>query len=899
MKTLYLVDASSLFFRAFYAIPPLTNSKGFPTNAIYGFLNQLIRLLREKNPELIALCLDRKEPSFRKEIYPDYKANRTELPEALAPQLPFIEAVGDLLGIRSFSLLGFEADDLIGTLTKFAETQDYKVVIVSGDKDFAQLVDDKVCIYDTMKEFTYGPKEVLEKWGVHPHQFIDYLSLTGDSSDHIPGVAGIGPKGAAKLIHEFGDLDQIYQKIDQVKGATQNKLLQSKDNAYLSKRLVEIATKAPIEFHPEELKLKKASSEKLKSFFEEFNFKSFDRDSRGLPNLDTSPPLTAPPAIFHWPDNKPDNQPGTQSGNSSGTIVEASSRAAHLPAEHTTKIHDSFRISELPQEAKNYWISLEPELILIDEAGANLYKIADDLSVVRDWIRKSPRAWQGYDLKTLWHKLWPHPDTQKEQAQLGFQTSEEGEQKKLSAPPLKVDTDLLLLAYMIHAGENLELEALIGKYLPQFLNSSEMDRVLCLPLLKSKMLEALELEPESTKLKSLYEEVEEPLATILFEMETFGFRLDREELRRQSEELALVLDAAEKKIHQLAGEVFNVGSPKQLAQILFTKLKLPPGHKTKTGFSTDNEVLEGLKTEHPIAGEVLEYREVAKLKSTYLDAFPQMLDRNERLHTTFRQAFTTTGRLSSIDPNLQNIPIRTERGARIRRAFIAGPGRALLSADYSQIELRILAHISGDDGLIKAFREDLDIHAATAAEIFKVDLSAVTPEHRRIAKSVNFGIAYGQGAFGLAENLGISRTEAQGIIKSYFEKFPGVKSYIDQTILESREKGYVSTLFGRARKIPEIKSQSPMVKKAGERAAINAPIQGTAADIVKIAMVRLKNQVSCPMISQVHDELIFEDSVEELKVHASKIVRIMETAADLKVPLKVNWAIGQNWDQAH
>lgn len=892
MKTLYLVDASSLFFRAFYAIPPLTNSKGFPTNAIYGFLNQLIRLLREKNPELIALCLDRKEPSFRKEIYADYKANRTELPEALAPQLPFIEAVGDLLGIRSFSLLGFEADDIIGTLTKFAETQEYKVVIVSGDKDFAQLVDDKVCIYDTMKEFTYGPKEVLEKWGVHPHQFIDYLSLTGDSSDHIPGVAGIGPKGAAKLIHEFGDLDQIYQKIDQVKGATQTKLLQSKDNAYLSKKLVEIATKAPIEFHLEELKLKKASSEKLKSFFEEFNFKSFDRDSRGLPNLDTSPPLTESPAIFHWPDNQ-------QTANQSGPSLEAASNAARMPAEHNLKIHEGFRISELPLGAKNYWISLEPELHLIDDAGANLYKIADELSVVRSWIRKSELAWQGYDLKTLWHKLWPHPDTQKEQAQLGFESSEDGAEKNLPAPVLKIETDLLLLAYMIHAGENLELETLIGKYLPQFPNSSEMDRSLCLPLLKTKMLESLELEPDSAKLKSLYEEVEEPLASILFEMETLGFRLDREELRRQSEELSLVLEAAEKKIHQLAGEVFNVGSPKQLAQILFTKLKLPPGHKTKTGFSTDNEVLEGLKTEHPIAGEVLEYREVAKLKSTYLDAFPQMLDRNERLHTTFRQAFTTTGRLSSIDPNLQNIPIRTERGARIRRAFIAEPGRALLSADYSQIELRILAHISGDEGLIKAFREDLDIHAATAAEIFKVDLLAVTPEHRRIAKSVNFGIAYGQGAFGLAENLGISRTEAQVIIKSYFEKFPGVKSYIDQTILESREKGYVSTLFGRARKIPEIKSQSPMVKKAGERAAINAPIQGTAADIVKIAMVRLKKQVTCPMISQVHDELIFEDTAEELKAQASKIVGIMEAAAALKVPLKVNWAIGQNWDQAH
>lgn len=889
MKTLFLVDASSLFFRAFFAIPPLTSAKGLPTNAIYGFLNQLIRLLRDKKPDHIVLCLDRKEPSFRKDLYSDYKANRTEIPETLAPQMPYIDRVGTALGIPSISVAGFEADDVIGTLATQASAHGMKVCIVSGDKDFAQLINDHIFMYDTMKDFTFGPKEVVEKWGVRPDQFIDYLALVGDSSDHIPGVAGIGPKGASKLLADHETLDRIYENIGSIKGATQEKLIKSKEMAYLSRKLVSIVRDVPVPTRAEDLHLQKISLDELKSFFEELNFKSFERDSRGLPNTGSVEEPSNPPAakielsslLPPMPAPTPTPVPSLDIKPLEVRTIASHEIAQHLQPRDAIWLHSDAKNIFLLKEGSDFILSLQDSA---DDVGRELVRL--DLSYL------------GYDLKSLWHKLWPTRALEAS-GQLGFLTNSDSGGPGLGENiSLRLTEDLLLFGYVLHAGENLALAALIERGLGQLAPDS-LTELRLMPSLRQKMQLEMKSSEHSDNFQKVLNEIEYPLVSILFNMERRGFQIDRKELALQSESLQKDLALAEKQIHEMAGETFNIASPKQLSHILFDKLKLKTGKRTKTGFSTDSDVLESLRDHHQIVAQILEYREVAKLKSTYVDALPSMLDSQDRIHTTFRQALTTTGRLSSVEPNLQNIPIRSPRGARVRRAFVAADGQALLSADYSQIELRVLAHFCGDANMRKAFVENLDIHTATASEVFKVPLKEVTSEQRRIAKSVNFGIAYGQGAFGLAENLGISRTEAQDIIQKYFTQFPGVKEYIDSTTSKVREAGFVQTLLGRVRTIREIQSQSPVMRKAGERAAINAPIQGTAADIVKLAMVRINEAVSVPMISQVHDELIFEGKETVLRSEAPQIVQIMESVVKLSVPLKVNWAIGANWDEAH
>lgn len=860
---LFLVDVSSLFFRAFYAVRPLTSPNGIPVNAIYGYLSMILKLLKEENPEYIVFCNDTKEPSFRKEIYEDYKAHRTEMPEDLVPQIPYIKKLAEMLGISSVELVGFEADDLIGTLADAAAKKKFDVYIVSGDKDFAQLVNEHVFMFDTMKDATIDAQGVKAKWGVEPRQFIDYLALVGDSSDNVPGVAGVGPKGAQKLIEEFGTLDGIFQNLDKIKSESlRAKLMASKDNAFLSKKIVKIELQVPIETEIENYRRRPVDRVAMSNLLSELNFKSFEKSiltvSESLPGGPASSSAPAPAKTASLPEPPPPS-----------------------PALQDDPLLGIEEVTECDLEQLGVRIPTGADVWLLQAAQGfflghdrSLYRLSQDLIPVGQLFDLKKWKYKGHDLKTFWHLLKPQNP--------------------------EAAWDSMLAAYLIKPGEKMDFSQLVPRFLGKLLSDLPTPRELYEAHLNLERVLNQKICEAGTQ--KVLKELDLPVVKNLYWMEERGIRLDKTVLELQSAELGKEIHVLEKKIHELAGESFNIGSPKQLAQILFTKMKLPPSKKTKTGFSTDNDVLESLKESHPIAELLLSYRELTKLKSTYVDALPALVAGDGRIHTHFHQALTATGRLSSTEPNLQNIPIRTDRGSRIRRAFVADQGKVLLSIDYSQIELRILAHYSSDKNLCKAFEEDLDIHSATAAEVFGVDLKHVTADMRRTAKAVNFGIAYGQGAFGLAENLGIPRAEASDIIKRYFEKFAGVKDYIEATIALVERTGFVETLAGRRRYIDEIHSKNAMLKKFGERAAINAPIQGTASDIMKKAMIEvdrfLANHNETQMLLQVHDELIFEGPKEGIRSSAEKIKTIMEGVEQLRVPLKANIAIGPNWEEA-
>lgn len=862
MKKLYLVDVSSFFFRAFYAIPHLTSPSGMPTNALYGFLSMTIKLLREIKPDYLAFCFDRKDGSFRLDLYEAYKANRGEMPENLVPQVPYVKELTDLLGIPRFEQKGYEADDLIGSLVKLGESQNLEVVIVSGDKDFAQLIGPKVSMFDTMKNVRYDQTSALEKWGVRPDQMIDYLALIGDSSDNVPGVKGIGPKGAQKLLEEFGTLENIYSNIDKISAkGLRTKLEESRDLAFLSKRLVTIATDVKLVESLEELKLKNVNRDLLRAKLEELGFKSFERTLLGEAQSEGA----ATPASVQ------DHIQSSQSvGRTQKKEAVASSGAIRV---------ESLRVQSLDIEQLKRHISPYSEVWVMQHQndwffgyGKDVIQVSGDLKALGLALKDKVLQWKGFDVKQAWQAL-----------QILDQ---------------HCAWDSMLAAYVVRAGNIGEfsevVEQYLGRSLPELPSLSEVYAT------HRELEEALTDHLGRVQAMDIYHRFELPTVPVLSSMEQYGIRIDPDFLKKQSVELSDDIEALKKAVFQEAGEEFNISSPKQLAQILFEKLKLPAGKKTKTGYSTNSDVLEGLKDKHQIVKHVIDYRELTKLKSTYVDALPDLMDPvTKKIHTHFRQAATTTGRLSSINPNLQNIPIRTERGRLIRKAFLPSPGNVLISVDYSQIELRVLAHISEDKNLIRAFQDDRDIHAATASEIFGVPEDQVTDDLRRTAKAVNFGIAYGQGAYGLAETLGISRKESTEIIERYFEKFSGVKRYMDEIVVSAKKTGYVETLFGRRRYMDELTSKNPAMKKFGERAAINAPIQGTASDLVKLAMIRLYEEIAIPAVLQVHDEVLFDCPKEEVEVNRKLIPPIMESVVRWSVPLKVNVAVGETWDDAH
>jgi DNA polymerase-1 len=851
MKKLFLVDVSSMFFRAYYAIPPLNTKSGLPTNALYGFLSMTVKLLREK-PDYIGFCFDRKEPSFRFDLYNEYKANRGEMPDDLQPQVPYIRELSQRLGIACFDKKGFEADDIIGTLVQLGKSHKVDTVIVSGDKDFAQLVGPKVSMFDTMRDKRYDVQGVIDKWGVSPEQMIDYLAIVGDSSDNIPGVKGVGPKGAQKLLAEYKTLDGIYKNIDQVKGpSVQKKLKENKKEAELAKKLVTIETNVDMGVTLEDLKPKEIDREHLTELLEELEFLSFTKNLFGTKSSSS----------------KPESKPKKKKAKSSVSVGESGLSSA--------KKEEKWSLNQLAEKVEPYsdiWAHLDERSLYI-VYDKSLVQVEASLEEVGRVLSEKSLSWSGFDVKSIWRQL------------------------KLKQPVTPA-WDSMLAGYVVRPGNIDSFEKLFnqytGKTTPDLAGGTDIYK--CHQELKKILKKKL----KEFRGEQILKEIELPLVPVLHDMEQVGMFVDVKELGKQSQSLEKDISRLEKLVHKEAGESFNVASPKQLGHILFEKLGLPSSKKTKTGFSTSSDVLSKLVNEYPICGHVLEFRELSKLKSTYVDALPELIDSETgKLHTHLRQAVTTTGRLSCNNPNLQNIPIRTQRGRDIRKAFVAQKGYQLLSADYSQIELRVLAHITEDEGLCRAFQSDRDVHAATAAEVFDVDLADVTPDLRRKAKAVNFGIAYGQGVYGLSESLGIPRGEAKEIIERYFNRFKKVKAYMEDIVDLAKKQGYVETMFGRRRYIDELSARNKAVQKFGERAAINAPMQGSASDIVKKAMIDIYESVPTPMLLQVHDELLFECATDEAEELATEVRELMEDAVQMSVPLVVNTAYGNNWDEAH
>ncbi len=847
MKKLFLVDTYAFVFRSYYAIPAnMSNGDGLPTNALYGFVSMVIKILREHKPDYVAFCFDRKDGSFRTEIYPEYKANRGEMPEDLVPQVPYLRKILDAFGVYSVDAKGFEADDVIGTLSHFGRENNLDTYIISSDKDFAQCVSPQVKLFDPMRDNMYDEQGVIDKWGIHPSQMIDYLALVGDSSDNVPGVKGIGPKGAQKLLAEYKDLEGIYENIENVgpKG-TKTKLQDNEDMAYLSKELVTIATSVELDTKLQDLTLKSVDRDKLVSLFNELGFKSFEKK-------------------FFKDENKKTEE--TKSSKNSSPSV----KAVELKLSEVT-----YSIDEAVEAMAPYsevWAIKTPRGVFF-QSDKKLILVDGDLKQLGARLEARHLKWKGFDLKSIWRDL-------------GI--------KEVGQPAW----DHMLAAYTLKPGNIKDFESIYTEYTEN--KMSELATGLEYAQAHHDLFSVLSSQLDADAARETYENMELPLVPVLYSMETNGIYLNTDKLKKQSADLEKDISALEKSIHEEAGEAFNVASPKQLGAILFEKMKIPVVKKNKTGYSTSVDVLNKLADDHPICSMVIEYRELSKLKNTYVDSLPELVNKDtSRVHTQFKQAVTTTGRLSSQNPNLQNIPIRTERGRLIRKAFTPVKDSVLLSVDYSQIELRVLAHITDDPGLCKAFNADQDIHAATASEVFGVSLNDVTSDMRRKAKAVNFGIAYGQGVFGLSEALSIPRGEAKEIIETYFQKFKNVKEYMEVTVEKAKMDGYVSTLSGRKIYIKELKSKMPMIRKFGERAAINAPIQGSASDIVKKAMIKVYEEIEAPMLLQVHDELLFECPVDEIEDQMKEIKEIMEQTTSLKIPLKVNCSYGTNWDEAH
>jgi DNA polymerase-1 len=858
-RRLFLIDGSSYIYRAFFAIPHLSNSKGFPTNAILGFTNMLLKVLRESEPEYLAVVFDAPGPTFRHEVFGEYKANRPSMPENLRPQIPRIKEVVEALRVPLVEEGGYEADDLIGALVRKMEGVGIDTVLVSGDKDLMQLISQHVTMYDPMKDKTFRIPEVIERFGVGPDKVIEVMGLCGDTSDNIPGVPGIGEKTAAKLIEEFGSIEGLLRNVDKVKNArVRNNLLHYGDQARLSRELATLDIRAPVEWGLESLKPGDPDLAKLHKIFKEMEF------SRLLKEFTAKPERAA--EDYHLVMDKQSLQALADNLKSAGAFsldLESTSlepmRAEIVGLSFAYKPHQAFYIP-VGHTYPGAPAQLDREEVL---TFLHVQGIAGDTMIASYLLNPSKHR---HSLEELARE---HLDRQViTYADVAGRGAKE-------IPFSQVEVEIAGR----YSGEDADLTLILArKLLPQI---------------------------EEEGFTELFHRVELPLLEVLAVMEMHGVRLDRPLLDLMSKEFAGQMETIAQEIYQQAGEEFNINSPQQLGKILFERLKLPGGKRTKTGYSTDVEVLTELSREFPLPGKVLEYRSLSKLKSTYVDALPELINSSTgRIHTSFNQTVTATGRLSSSDPNLQNIPIRSPEGRRIRQAFIPDDGSLILSADYSQIELRILAHLSCDTSLIETFQRDEDIHAATAAEIFHVSTQQVTPEMRRLAKVINFGIIYGMSAFGLSKELAIPPSVAQAYIANYFQKYHEVRDYMDKSLEMARQKGYVTTLMDRRRYVPDLGSNNRSVRQFAERIAINAPIQGTAADLIKVAMINihrrlLKEGRKTKLILQIHDELVFEVPEDEGEVMKRLVREEMEGVMKLYIPLKVDIGIGKNWAEAH
>jgi DNA polymerase-1 len=887
-KTIYLVDASAFIHRSYHAIRHLSTKDGRPTNAVYGFLATLNKLLKDKKPEYLAVAYDAKGPGFRHEMFPEYKANRPPMPEDLIAQQEPIRKIVEALGLPSVEINGLEADDLIATLCRKALDDGYQVVIVSADKDFYQLLSDDVAMYDPnpKRESAMDVAALKEKLGLTPGEFLEAQGLMGDSTDNIPGVPGVGEKTAAKLIGEYHNLENLYEHVEDIKQKKlKENLIEYKQSAFLSRDLARLKADADLDIQPDGLTIKEPDVETLKELYRDLEFNRFLADLEPLVAIEyddyhlvsDSEALESLVKELAGAKVLSVDLETTSLDPMLAEIVGMSlcakpGRSFYLPVGHETlgaqqlswdqvkeSLQNILEDTNLPKVGQN----VKYDYVILRRHGVELGPIHDDPMVASYLI--DPGA-GGHGLDNLSRTLLGHdPITY---------TQVTGGKKGLFQ-------DISPEAARDYACEDADLALRLAEVLRETIESEDLVR--------------------------LYEDLELPLIQVLADMEMNGVGLDTDLLNDLSKEFSINMDRIEKSIHSLAGREFNINSPKQLGEVLFEDLGLTPQKKTrkKSGYSTDVEVLTELALVHDLPAEVLAYRSLSKLKSTYVDALITLINPHTgRVHTSFNQAVTATGRLSSSDPNLQNIPVRTDEGRRIRQAFIPGPGAVILSADYSQIELRILAHYSGDANLQEAFINGDDIHTRTAAEVFGLMPGMVDSNMRREAKAINFGIVYGLGPFGLAKQLGIEQKQAKAYIEQYFKRYSGVKEFIDGTLEEARKTGMVTTMLGRRRRLPELNSKNYQVRSMAERMAVNTPIQGSAADVIKLAMLAvqrrlLKEKRASKMILQVHDELVFEVPHEELDTMYALVKEEMEGVMKLAVPLIVDVSHGSNWAEAH
>ncbi len=902
-KRLFLLDAYALIYRGYYAFirNPRINSKGMNTSAIYGFVNTLLDIIRKEKPDLLAVVFDKGGSEIREAKFEEYKANRLEQPEAIEIAIPYIKRILEAMHIPILEKEGWEADDLIGTLAKQAAEKGYEVYIVTADKDFGQIVSESIKIY--RPSGTGGGYEiwdiekVKEKFGVEkPGQVIDFLAMTGDSVDNVPGIPGVGEKTAKKFIAEFGSLENLYQNTDKLKGKLKEKVESAKDLAFLSKELVTIHTDAPVEFHEEDFHLSEPDSDKVLEIFKELEFRRLADQFKEMNGLKEKTMEAGTPYSLFGDEPAPSQ---TKQDKTGPFIQEIKTPKGLELLKEKLQQSENFSISFYPatfdfvQPVQYISIAIHPDLIYFIPLG-------EINQTEQEWIHFYKEIWTdpkksltGFDLKE-WIKLLLHHHLE---------------------PEIRL-WDLMIMHYLINPDMRHDLRSMAQNYLhtdlpslpkqpnresiKNFLGKQTSVMLQLKDLLISKLKEIKALE--------LYEKIEEPLIKVLARMELNGVKIDTKALEELSKEIDEELQKLEKEIYALAGEEFNIASPKQLGKILFEKLKIDSKpKKTKTGqYSTSEDTLTKYKFKHPIVGKILEWRQLQKLKNTYIDALPKQIHpKTGKIHTHFNQAITATGRLSSTNPNLQNIPIRTPKGRLIRKAFVPSrKNHKIVAADYSQIELRLIAEMSQDPAMLESFKKGEDIHRATAAKLFKVPLEEVTRDQRSQAKTVNFGIIYGVSAHGLSQQTGLSRTEAKKLIDAYFETYPKLKEYIQKQIEFAREHGYVETIMGRRRYLPDIHSRNAVVRGAAERNAINAPIQGSAADIIKKAMIQIdkrlrEENMKTKMLLQVHDELVFEVPEDELEKAEEIIRQEMENAVHLSIPLTADIHAADNWLDAH
>ncbi|MCZ6399135.1 DNA polymerase I [Vibrio alginolyticus] len=920
---LILIDGSSYLYRAFHAYPGTMSNGEIPTNAVYGVVNMLRSMMRQFASERIAVVFDAKGKTFRDDMYAEYKANRPPMPDDLRCQIEPLHNVIRAMGLPLICVPGVEADDVIGTLAYQASQKGMPVLISTGDKDMAQLVDDNITLINTMTNVVMDREGVVEKFGIPPELIIDYLALMGDKVDNIPGVPGVGDKTATALLQGIGGLTKLYENLDDIAGlgfrgskTMAKKLIDNKENAMLSYELATIKLDVELEETPESLLKAEPNKDELVKLYGQLTFKS-------------------------WLNELLEGGSGSVEAVELAGSSQASSSQAEMETSAVTIDRSQYE-TILDKETFNAWLdklqtaelfAFDTETDNLDYMLANLVGlsfavdegIAAYVPVAHDYLdapEQLDRGWVLEQLKPILEDAAKAKVGQNLKYDASVLARYDIELKGIKHDTMlesyiynsvggKHDMDSLALRFLQHSCISFEQIAGKGKNQLTF-NQIELEQASPYAAedadvtlrLHNRLFANIE---QDESLKTVYEEIEMPLVPVLSRIERTGVFIDEMKLSAQSVEITARLDELEKKAYEIAEQEFNMNSPKQLQAILFEKMGLPVVKKTPSGTpSTNEEVLQELALDYPLPKLILEYRGLAKLKSTYTDKLPKMINPSTgRVHTSYHQAVTATGRLSSTDPNLQNIPIRNEAGRRIRQAFVAPSGHKILAVDYSQIELRIMAHLSGDQALLNAFRDGKDIHAATAAEIMGVSIEDVSSEQRRRAKAVNFGLIYGMSAFGLAKQLGIPRGEAQAYMDTYFERYPGVMQYMEDTRSTAADKGYVETIFGRRLHLPEIKSRNGMRRKAAERAAINAPMQGTAADIIKKAMLLVDQWIQeegngrVKLLMQVHDELVFEVEESSLSEIESKVQKLMESAAELKVPLVAEAGHGDNWDQAH